>query len=192
MLAVGGVGGYLAGQYNKEKEVKAAQEEAKRQAEAQKQNKPEQNARPAHEQAPPKTTIEPTCNADELTLTTAPGEGGPGAGSMPYTITLENTGDRTCTLGGFPGVSLVNDNGNMIGEPAGRVDSQEEQLVTLEPGQSAQSTISVATNNAAESCTEGATKLRVYPPNDTGYLSVATDITEWCGSFTVTPVVPVG
>lgn len=146
--------------------------------------------RPTQEQAPPKTATETTCNADELALSLAQGDGG-GAGTLNQMIVLTNTGKRICTLGGFPGVSLVNDNGNQIGSPAERAKNYTEKKLTLNPGGQAKATVSFQDQGNFDNgtCKTGATKLRVYPPNDTGYLSVASPlITAWCPGFEISPV----
>lgn len=148
------------------------------------------NSRPAHELTPPKTETSTTCNADELTLTLASGDGG-GAGTTNQMIVLTNSGKRTCTLAGFPGVSLVNDNGNQVGSPAERAKNYTEKTITLAPTKQAKATLSFEDpgNFNAGECKTGATKLRVYPPNDTGYLSIAsTMVTAWCPGFDISPV----
>lgn len=187
VLVIGGTVGYTAGRAQKNKEVENARQEAERQA----QQKHEENSnRPQHEQAPSKVATDTTCNADELSMTLQPGGEGESAGSRHYSIMLENIGVRTCELGGYPGVSLVNENGNQIGDPAERVANAEEPVVSLGQGVGAQATLTVANsdNFPDGECKDGATKLRVYPPNDTGYLSVGTDIAAWCPGFTITPV----
>lgn len=138
---------------------------------------------------PPKPTTAATCNADELSLTTAE-NGGAGAGTLSQNIVLTNIGSRQCTLEGYPGVSLVNANGNQVGSPADRVTDATVQTVTLNVGSSTSAAIFYpqAANFDPGVCTDGATKLRVYPPNDTGYLSVATTIASWCPGFKVAPV----
>lgn len=148
------------------------------------------NNRPAQEQAPLKTATETTCNADELALSLTQGDGG-GAGTLNQMIVLTNTGKRICALGGFPGVSLVNDNGNQIGAPAERAKNYTEKKLTLNPGGQAKATVSFQDQGNFDNgtCKTGVTKLRVYPPNDTGYLSVASPlITAWCPGFEVSPV----
>jgi len=153
-------------------------------------NKTDTNTRPAQELAPPKTETSTTCNADELTLTLADADGG-GAGTLNKAIVLTNSGKRTCTLFGFPGVSLVNDNGNQIGSPADRAKNYTEKSVSLAPTKTAKAIVSYSDkgNFDAGTCKDGATKLRVYPPNDTGYLSVAAPmITAWCPGFAISPV----
>jgi hypothetical protein len=146
--------------------------------------------RPAHEQTPPKIITETTCNADELSLSLAQGDGG-GAGTLNQLIVLTNTSKRICILGGFPGVSLVNDNGNQIGSPAIRAKNYSEKKLTLSPGSQAKATVSFQDqgNFEAGTCKTGASKLRVYPPNDTGYLSIASPMIQaWCPGFEISPV----
>ncbi len=148
------------------------------------------NATPNTPVAPSKPTTVATCNADELALTT---EGGnpPGAGTLALNIVLTNTGARECSLFGYPGVSLVNNNGNQIGQPAGRATNYPENTIKLAPGASTTAILTYpeAGNFDPGTCADGATKLRVYPPNDTGYISVAqTAITSWCPGFETSPV----
>lgn len=188
VLIIGGLVGYAVGQAQKNEAIENAKQEAEQQA---REKHAESQERPTHEQAPPKTTTDLTCNADELSLALQPSGEGESAGSRHYNVVLENTGTRICTLGGYPGVSLVNENGNQIGDPAERVADAEEPLVTLNPGDRTQAALTVANsdNFPDGECKDGATKLRVYPPNDTGYLSVGTDITSWCPGFMIAPVV---
>ena len=146
--------------------------------------------RPVHELTPPKVETAASCNADELTLTLENGDGG-GAGTINQMIVLTNSGKRTCTLLGFPGVSLVNDNGNQIGSPADRAKNYTEKTITLAPTKQAKATLSFEDpgNFDAGTCKTGATKLRVYPPNDTGYLSItSTMVTAWCPGFAISPM----
>ncbi len=152
-------------------------------------NTPAPTPSPTPTPAPPKPTTATTCNADELSLSTAE-NGGSGAGTLSQNIVLTNTGNRQCTLYGYPGVSLVNGNGNQVGLPADRVTDVTEKTVTLNVGASVTAAVYYpeAGNFNPGTCIDGAAKLRVYPPNDTGYLSVATTITTWCPGFKVAPV----
>jgi len=139
---------------------------------------------------PSKPTTEPTCNADELSLAVETGNA-PGAGTLALNVVLTNTSSRDCSLYGFPGVSLVNANGNQIGKPADRATNYTEKRVSLAPGVKTTAIVTYAEegNFDAGVCTDGATKLRVYPPNDVGYLSVAeVAITGWCPGFATSPV----
>lgn len=142
------------------------------------------------ELTPAKKVTLTTCNADELSLATA-ANGDSGAGTLSFNLVLTNIGKRDCILGGYPGVSLVNDNGNQIGTPAERTTNVAEKTVTLKPTEKAQSTLyyTNADNYDDGVCKDGATKLRVYPPNDTGYLSVILPSeVDWCPEFQVSPV----
>lgn len=138
----------------------------------------------------PKVVTEPTCNADELSMVLGEGNG-TGAGTLSLTLVFSNNGTRECTLGGYPGVSLVNNNGNQIGSPADQTPNTEAKTVTLAVGASASATVTYPEegNFDAGTCKDGATKLRVYPPNDFGYLSVASPITGWCPGLQVGPVI---
>lgn len=193
LLVGAGAGGWYLGQMNKNKEVEKAKQDAQashKDTDIANNKNQDTNNRPAHEQAPPKTATETTCNADELSLAVQPSAES-GAGTIAYDLVLTNTSKRTCILGGFPGISLVNDNGNMIGSPAERATNYEEKKLTLAPNTKVKAVVytSNSSNFSDGQCKEGATKFRVYPPNDTGYLSVATTVDTWCPGFTTSPVV---
>ena len=191
LLAGAVVGGWYFGQMNKDQAVNDAKQTAKeegiQEGKAQGQQSSSNASSAANAQA--KTTKETTCNADELDLTLNPDPSG-AAGTFVYTFTLKNMGGRTCTLNGYPGLSLVNDNGNMIGSPADRAHNYEEKKLSLAPNTSVKFEAGVPNkdNFPAGKCKEGATKFRVYPPNDTGYLSVETTVSSWCPGLTVSPV----
>lgn len=185
ILALGGVSGYFLGQMHKTQEVDLAKTSAKHEALAQVKTDSEKT----QNKAPAKPVMDTTCNADELSLTVKTGSDS-GAGTLAYNLELTNMGKRTCTLGGFPGVSLVNDNGNQIGSPADRAKNYTEKKLTLAPNGKVKAVVSVAnsSNFSDGQCKAGATKFRVYPPSDTGYLSVATTVDSWCPGFMISPV----
>jgi type II secretory pathway pseudopilin PulG len=188
VLAGGAVAGYFYGQYQKNKEVEQARVDAQTAAQAE-IDKAKAEAE-KQKTAPEKTETSATCNADELSLALESADAA--AGTYSYNLTFTNTSSRNCTLFGYPGVSLVNDNGNMIGSPAERTENSQELTMTLEPQGTVKAVLYAANsdNFSAGQCSEGATKLRVYPPNDTGYVSVATveTLTSWCPGFEVSPV----
>ncbi|HEX6461908.1 MAG TPA: DUF4232 domain-containing protein [Candidatus Saccharimonadales bacterium] len=192
-LAIGGAGGYFLGMTNKNQEVQLAKAEGEDEVAAA-NARAEAEKKKAEEQAksPTKTVTEASCNADELSLSVSQNSGS-GAGTLSYDLILTNISKRSCALWGYPGVSLVNNNGNQIGSPAERDLDAEEKKLTLAPNSKVKSAIKLAnsSNFEAGECKEGATKFRVYPPNDTGYLSVALPpaVTAWCPGFEVTPVV---
>ncbi|HSE29628.1 MAG TPA: DUF4232 domain-containing protein [Candidatus Saccharimonadales bacterium] len=183
LLIAAAIGGYFYGKSVKEQEQKAAQETSLAELEQVKATAA------ATLLAPPKTTTETTCNTDELSLTVQEGSG-TGAGTLSYDLIFTNTGSRTCALFGYPGVSFVNSNGNIVGEPANRVANAPEAKLSLAPNTKVKAPISVSNqaNFTNGECKTGATKLRVYPPNDVGYLSVTSPVTAWCPNFQVWPV----
>lgn len=185
VLGLGGYGGYWVSQQTKDKEIKQATTRAADKAKSEAEKK--QAATPLR----PKTNTDQTCNADELSLSVATGDAA--AGTVAYNLFLTNAGQRSCSLSGFPGVSLVNDNGNQIGQSADRAVSYINKKVNLAPG--AKTEIIVGLGNAANftagQCKPGATKFRVFPPNDTGYLSAATSVGTWCPGFTTSPVMSI-
>jgi len=196
-LAAGLAGGYFYAQSKADQNTNALKEEQKTaiekavadaKAKENTNNTKTDSSRPAHEKTPPKVSTDTTCNTDELTLSTETNNGG-GAGTLSFNIVLTNSGTRTCTLFGYPGVSLVNANGNQIGKPADR-HANTEARITLAPKASARSVLYVPNeaNFPDGTCQDGATKLRVYAPNDSGYLSAATTQTSWCPGFAVEPV----
>lgn len=122
--------------------------------------------------APTQTTTTPAppavsgCTNDQLGLSLGQEQGAAGSRYVPIVFT--NTGPVTCTLYGYPGVSAWKD-GQQVGVPAERDSSQQSQLVTLDPQESAAATLRIS--NTANyypwiSCQPtDATDLRVYPPN---------------------------
>jgi len=185
ILIVGGFGGYIIGQSSKNQAVDQARQTGRSETLAELDREGSSNTK----QAPAKTAPEATCNADELSLSTVNGSDS-GAGTLTYDLILTNQGKRTCILGGFPGVSLVNDNGNQIGQPAARAANYVEKKLTLMPNAKVKAVLSTtgAGNYPDGTCKAGATKLRVYPPNDTGYLSDLAVIDAWCPGFMISPV----
>ena len=190
ILIAGGVaGGYYYANMNKDQEVQAAKQDGKNEAQKQAATDTKKAVADVAVKSQTKTNTETTCNADELSLAVAPSANG-GAGTIVYNLILTNVGKRTCTLGGFPGVSLVNDNGNMIGSPADRAKNYTENKLTLAPNTKVKAEMATANsaNFADGQCKTGVTKVRVYPPNDTGYLSVVSPVSSWCPGFMISPV----
>jgi uncharacterized protein (UPF0333 family) len=185
VLAVGGVGGYYWANMDKDQKIDQAKSTAKEET----LKMAATDLEKSKVEGKQKVSTETTCNADELSLAIAPSSQG-GAGTIVYNLILTNVGKRTCTLDGFPGVSLVNDNGNQIGKPADRATNYVEKKLTLAPNAKVRAEVSTVNsgNFSDGQCKEGATKFRVYPPNDTGYLSVATTVDSWCPGFMISPV----
>jgi hypothetical protein len=93
------------------------------------------------------------------------------AGGVYEVIDFTNTSGSSCTLLGYPGVSLVSGPSNtQIGLAAKRSTATPVKLVTLAPGATANALLQIvdALNYPPASCAPTkATALKVYPPNQT-------------------------
>lgn len=93
---------------------------------------------------------------------------------------LTNSGSRTCTLRGYPGVSLRHGD-TQIGAAAQRDHTVPASTITLKPGESAHSALRIvnAGNFDSADCTPtDADSMLVYPPDQTDAMSIdATGIT---------------
>ncbi|WP_215546831.1 DUF4232 domain-containing protein [Amycolatopsis sp. CA-230715] len=115
-----------------------------------------------------------TCKAGELKVSLTSGDGA-GAGSTFPNLQFTNTGSRTCTLQGSPGVSFVTGtNGAQVGKPATREPKGKGKVVTLAPGKSAASPLKIArTEMYGPECKPTDVRgLRVYAPGDTAAMFV--------------------
>jgi hypothetical protein len=93
------------------------------------------------------------------------------AGGVYQVIDFTNTSSSTCTLYGYPGVSLVSGPPyTQIGLAAKRSTSTPVKLVTLAPGATGNALLQIvdALNYPSASCgPTKATALKIYPPNQT-------------------------
>ena len=93
------------------------------------------------------------------------------AGGVYQVIDFTNTSGSTCTLYGYPGVSLVSGPPyTQIGLAAKRSKSTPVKLVTLAPGATGNALLQIvdALNYPPASCgPTKATALKIYPPNQT-------------------------
>ena len=91
------------------------------------------------------------------------------AGGVYQTIDFTNTSGSTCTLFGYPGVSLVTGPPyKQLGVPAKRTTTTPAKVVTLAPGATANAVVQIvdALNFPSPSCEPAkAAALKVYPPN---------------------------
>ncbi|MEV0948169.1 DUF4232 domain-containing protein [Rhodococcus sp. NPDC049939] len=134
-------------------------------------------ALPAPETQPPSPGTPATqtdrCFVDELEVTVGQVEGA--AGSQEIPIVFTNTGDRTCVLDGYPGVSYVaTPNGEQVGAAAIR-GGESGSPVTVSPSTAVTALVraTVVQNYPAEICEPTPVAgFRVYPPNDTGSVFV--------------------
>ena len=106
-----------------------------------------------------------TCPTSQLRLSSGPS--GAAAGSTFTTFFFTNTAGTPCAVRGFPGVSLLNDAGSIVGQPATR-DGSEGPSVRLAPGQRAQFTLRVSTATQTGCDTpRPSSQILVYPPEQT-------------------------
>ncbi|MGD7706289.1 DUF4232 domain-containing protein [Microlunatus sp. Y2014] len=130
--------------------------------------------------APPTTPSEPPRTSEPPRSRQAPGPctydntsvavtaAGGAAGSMVFNVTVANRGTESCTVQGFPGVSLVTgDDGTQLGAAAAREDVAPAQL-TIPPGGSAAAQLLVArAENHGEECRlTPARGFRIYLPGE--------------------------
>jgi hypothetical protein len=98
------------------------------------------------------------------------------AGSVSRYIEFKNVSATSCTLYGFPGVSLLGGSpARQIGAAATRAPNSRPSLVTLAPGKTASARLRIADAGDYSQSTchpVPATMLRVYPPNQTAPLTV--------------------
>ncbi|MCG7524681.1 DUF4232 domain-containing protein [Streptomyces sp. OfavH-34-F] len=127
------------------------------------------------------------CTAENLGMTVRPADGG--AGQVYYRLTFVNKSARSCTLNGFPGVSLIQRDGAVIGVPAGR-DGAAKGPTVLAPGKTAHVFLHTLNRGIADGgCWKRADYLRVYPPGSKEALTLRDPQVRICGDrFTTTSV----
>jgi hypothetical protein len=146
-------------------------------------------AAPASSSAPattPATSFSPAvtgpspCATSDLNVSLGPSNGA--AGSVYQTIVFTNRSSATCTLYGYPGVSLVSAAPyTQIGLAAQRDGTTPVKVITLASGATASAALRIvnALNFDTSTCspTKGAF-LRIYPPNQTApvYLADAAQV----------------
>jgi len=111
----------------------------------------------------------PACPTSSLQVKLGVGQGY--AGGVYVVIDFTNTSGSSCTLFGYPGVSLVTGPPfKQIGLAAKRSTSTPKKLVTLAPGAAASAQLQIVDALNFPSATCGPTKaaaLKIYPPNQT-------------------------
>lgn len=110
----------------------------------------------------------PGCSTGNLAVWVDVSQGSAAAGTIYYPLDFTNTGNRACTLFGYPGVSALNGHLGQIGRAAGRDPRYKARTVTIPAGGSAHAILSwVEIGNFTPSQCKPATAsfLRVYPPN---------------------------
>ncbi len=118
--------------------------------------------------APSGAADTPRCAATELAVSLGPGDGA--AGSVYRPLIFTNTGQRTCELTGFPGVSYVTgDDGHQVG-PAAAMSGPRGGAVPMDPGRTSAAELQLVQgrNFDEAGCRPTPVRgLRVYPPGET-------------------------
>ncbi|WP_181803247.1 DUF4232 domain-containing protein [Streptomyces shenzhenensis] len=119
-------------------------------------------------------------------LSVRPGVSQGTAGSVYQVIDFTNISKTTCTMYGYPGVSLVSGSPvQQIGPAATRNTTAPRALVTLAPGAAGNALLRIteAGNYPATQCHPTATQyLQVYPPGQTTPVYVAYHSTACAGT----------
>ena len=114
------------------------------------------------------------------------------AGSAYVNIVFTNLLNATCTLYGYPGVSLGGGHPvTQIGQAATENPATPRELVTLAPGGEAYATLRIvqAADFPASTChPAAATYLQIIPPNQTGTIYLAYRTTACAGSVNLLTV----
>jgi hypothetical protein len=132
------------------------------------------------------------CASDALFLTALRGAGAGGHSLDPYEFT--NNSNQPCTLTGYPGVSVINAQGQVVQHPAievpgpGTTTPYPVRTITLSSGGHADfmlSSVDTTPNPDCVTAYHGST-LRVYPPGNTVPIEL-----PFAGSFCDLTVGPV-
>ncbi|RMI30347.1 DUF4232 domain-containing protein [Nocardia stercoris] len=111
--------------------------------------------------------VAPECTTSDLSATL--GRADTDGDTTTLQLVFTDSGSRTCTMQGFPGVSYADGpDGDPVGPPADR-DGATAPQVTLTPGGFAQSRLRVVDYSSvpADECDPvDVTGLRIYPPDD--------------------------
>ena len=125
-------------------------------------------ASPSASSLPP-AVVSAACATSALKVSQGLGQGY--AGGVYENIVFTNTSSASCTLYGYPGVSLVSGPPYaQIGLAAKRDTTAPVKLITLAPGAAANALLQIvdALNFPTATCAPAkATAIRVYPPNQT-------------------------
>ncbi|MGW7574861.1 DUF4232 domain-containing protein [Streptomyces sp. NPDC054765] len=110
-----------------------------------------------------------------------------GAGNIRYPLVFTNEGKKTCTLRGFPGVSLILRDGSAVGKPATR-EGGSGGAIRLRPGQSAHALLHTLNEGVSDTpCWDRSQLVFVYPPGSKESMTTGSGGLRVCGGrFDVT------
>ncbi|MEU5729247.1 MULTISPECIES: DUF4232 domain-containing protein [Streptomyces] len=119
------------------------------------------------------------CSKAQLTL--AAGRVDVGAGNVYLPLVFTNKGATTCTLTGYPGVSLLDSTDAAIGAPATR-RGPTHSPITLPPGGSASAALHTLNEGMTDTpCRRAAARIRVYPPDSFDAMKISARSFRACG-----------
>ncbi|MHB1835662.1 MAG: DUF4232 domain-containing protein [Solirubrobacteraceae bacterium] len=132
------------------------------------------------------------CRAGQLQLSFLGGQGATGHGELGFE--LRNTGDATCTTGGYPGIQFLDSSGAAL--PTTPQHTTDDffghvplRQLTIAPGESFSFRLGVSHGQASSAGCQTAYGLQVISPNDTATLRVKIpNGASECGATTVSPV----
>ncbi|MFF5025399.1 DUF4232 domain-containing protein [Streptomyces collinus] len=156
-------------------------------------NRAQAGSRGSNTQAQPAgTTPKRAAACPTRYLKATPGVSQGTAGSVYQVIDFTNIAQTTCTLYGYPGVSLAGGSPvHQIGPAATRNTTAPRALVTLAPGATANALLRItdAGNYPAAQCHPTAAQyLQVYPPGQTTPIYVAYTSTACAGTVGILSV----
>ncbi|WP_189491286.1 DUF4232 domain-containing protein [Streptomyces antnestii] len=137
--------------------------------------------------APQAQTVSSTraCGVSDLYLSM--GAKGLGAGQLFWPIRFTNTSTTSCTLRGFPGVSVLNTAHQQIGAPATRT-TQPIHTVTVRPAHTVTAVIHTTNGPIGGSCRPTGTYIQVFPPGSSHSVLIPAALRVCSNIFTITPV----
>jgi hypothetical protein len=119
------------------------------------------------------------CSTEQLRLSLGRKDVGAGNVHLPLVLTNKSTG--TCTLTGFPGVSVLDSAGSGIGDPATRRGASRS-TVSLPPGGSASAVLHTLNEGTSDTpCRRTADRIRAYPPDSLSSMTVPARSFRVCG-----------
>ncbi|HEX3082576.1 MAG TPA: DUF4232 domain-containing protein [Candidatus Saccharimonadia bacterium] len=124
------------------------------------------------------------CHTQALSATVATANSA--AGTSYQTLTLTNKSKTSCTLAGFPGISLVDASGTQL-PPAAIRNGSSNGTLTLTPGASAYAAIGFPNpgNFDPGTCSADSTSMMIYPPDETTAFTIP-DVKNACPGFSTT------
>ncbi|MFI1735116.1 DUF4232 domain-containing protein [Streptomyces acidicola] len=128
-----------------------------------------------------------TCTVSDLYVSMGRKEGA--AGSLYWPIRFTNTSTTSCTLRGYPGVSVLDTTHHQIGAAATR-NGGGVSTVTLTPTHSVSAVIRTTNGPIGGPCQATGSYLRVYPPASRTAVLVPAAWKVCSNTFQVAPVAP--